>query len=137
MSWENILKLRPIEDIPDEMYDDSYSYQNPKEVESLLKRKQKKGGLLWYIEKDHAQNANVADWTTDEGVKFWDMVVSDLKNIYNTNNLTHKNYKNGTILAGSEGVDKSVFSMIMNLDPNFGAPISGEQFMRENGFKGF
>tara|TARA_R100000388_G_scaffold24478_3_gene18738 strand:- start:1182 stop:1595 length:414 start_codon:yes stop_codon:yes gene_type:complete len=137
MSWHNILKLRPIEDIPDEMYDDSYSYQNPKEIESLLRRKQKKGGLLWYIEKDHAQNANVADWTTDEGVKFWDMVVSDLKNIYNTNNLTHKNYKNGTILAGSEGVDKSVFSMIMSLDPNFGAPMSGEQFMRENGFKGF
>lgn len=137
MSWESILKLRSIEDVPDEMYDDSYSYQNPKEVESLVRRKQKKGGLLWYIEKDHAQNANVADWTTDEGVKFWDMVVSDLKNIYDTNNLTHKNYKNGTILAGKEGVDKSVFSMIMNLDPKFDAPISGSQFMRENGFRGF
>ena len=137
MSWKNILKLRPIEEIPDEMYDDSYSYQNPKEVESLMRRKQKQGGLLWYIEKDFAQTGTVVDWTTDEGIKAWDKIVSGLKRIYDDNNLTHKNYKNGTILAGREGVDKSVFSMIMNLDPKFGAPMDGHTFMREQGFPNF
>ncbi len=137
MNWKTILKFRSLEDVPEEMYDDSYTYQNPKEVESLIRRKQVDGGLLWQIERDFAQTGTVADWTTDEGVKQWDRIVSDLKKIYDENDLTHKNYKNGVILAGREGVDKSVFSMIMKLDPKFGAPMDGFAFMRAYGFKNF
>ncbi len=95
MNWKTILKFRSLEDVPEEMYDDSYTYQNP------------------------------------------DRIVSDLKKIYDENDLTHKNYKNGVILAGREGVDKSVFSMIMKLDPKFGAPMDGFAFMRAYGFKNF
>jgi hypothetical protein len=137
MSWEDILKLRQIEDIPDEMYDDSYSYENPKEIESLMRRKQLQGGLLWYIKKDFHDNRGDEAINTDEGFKAWDKIVSDLKKIYDENNLTHKNYKNGTILAGREGVDKSVFSMIMRLDPKFGAPMDGFTFMRRYNFPDF
>jgi hypothetical protein len=137
MSWKNILKLRPIEDIPEGMYDDSYIYQNPKEIESLMRRKQRDGGLLWYIKKDFHDNRGMGAMSTDEGFKAWDKIVSDLKKIYDENNLTHKNYKNGVILAGKDGVDNSVFSMIMKLNPKFGAPMDGHAFMRRYNFPDF
>ena len=111
MSWKAILKLRQIEDIPDEMYDDSYSYENPKEIESLMRRKQKGHGLMFWLEKTLSSQMN-----TKDGFKLWDKIVTDLKQEYSTNELSHKNYRNGTIVAGSQGVDKSVMGMITNLD---------------------
>ena len=108
MSWEDILKLRPIEDIPDEMYDDSYSYENPKEIESLMRRKQGGQGLMAFIKRDWLNPPN-------EAYKLWDKVVSDIKNEYDNNDFTHKNYRNGNILAGRYGVDNSVLGLITNL----------------------
>mgnify|MGYP003646596124 CR=1 FL=1 len=111
MNWKDIVKNRPIEDIPDEMYDDSHSYENPKEIESLMRRKQKVGGLMYHMKKELKGQMN-----TKDGFKLWDKIVTDLKKEYDTNKLSNKNYRNGTIVAGSHGVDKSVMGMITNLD---------------------
>ena len=111
MSWQDILKNRPIEDIPDEMYDDSHSYENPKEIESLMRRKQKGQGLMFWLEKELSSQMD-----TRNGIKLWDKIVTGLKQEYDTNKLSHKNYRGGTIVAGSNGVDNSVLGMITNLD---------------------